>query len=331
MSSQTFLRLLRSRAPQIRSFSQSPFLQVKSSKPPAASFKYKPQPSSPPSKGTPAKSIPPALKDAAGRGTAPAANLRVQAPQPQPRAANAIKDAAASAYQKYAFKYLRDGQSLLLWKAPNHIGLFLSCVAIGGGLFFWIATVANGVFINYTAPWYAKFVILAGCAAVSAIGFAIILTPWNMVKTISIVRTAENKAMLRLQGTRFFPFQNTTVDVLPGQATIGSELTSTLANMQKICFTVPIENGAKWTAGEIPRPDTGSGLVNTWPNTKKHVKKMFNRENIAYIRFGNLNWKMDLEGCETLEGGQVLSKLVQEGAVKQDVVSTLARGLWGKV
>lgn len=57
---------------------------------------------------------------------------------------------------------------------------------------------------------------------------------------------------------------------------------------------------------------------------------MFNRDGMAYARVGSQNWKMDLEGCEMLENGQVLSKLSREGAVRTDMLSMVMRGAFGK-
>ncbi|KAM0716035.1 hypothetical protein Q7P37_008549 [Cladosporium fusiforme] len=315
MSSQTFIRLMRSRAPQIRSFAHSPFLQARSkAPPPPPSFKaqpYRAQPAPPAPKPAPANTKAPAPTNppavptqAPGRSTTAAAAVRYQASPPR----NSLQD--------YALKLLKGRDSVLLYKAPSHTGLFVACIVVGGGLFFWILTTANMVFLEFSAPWWAKIVVLAGCMS------------------ISLARTAEKQVAFRVKGSRFLPFQTKTVDIEPGKAMIDTNVTSSLDDLargQTGWLNVPMENAHKWTAGELPRPERKGGLLNAWPTAQSYVRKMFHRDSMAYVRVQNLNWKMDLEGCEMLEHGTVMNKLVKEGNVRTSLIDMVARGVWETV
>ena len=63
------------------------------------------------------------------------------------------------------------------------------------------------------------------------------------------------------------------------------------------------------------------------PSIKKQVKKMFNREGMAYIRIGGSNWKMDLGDCEILDHGMPITKLTRQGKIRADLVSMLTRSI----
>jgi hypothetical protein len=62
-----------------------------------------------------------------------------------------------------------------------------------------------------------------------------------------------------------------------------------------------------------------SSLINAWPTLRRDVGRMFMREGFAYVRIPDHgNWKMDLNGCEILEEGQVLEKVVKVDAAQVD-------------
>lgn len=308
-----FLRLLRSRTPLIRSFTRtSPF--------------FKGVPAPPKNKKSPPKIVPSRTSQASARASA------------GPAAKGVLSEVASwtklSEAEKYAESLLGRAKSVMLYTAPSHNALFISSMVVGGGLFVWAGSVANAAFMS-TTVWYAKFFILGGCLAVSAIATGIAMTPLNLVKTISIARNAEQRAVVRVQGTRFFPFlKPKTMDLVPGEALVDSDIRTSIETIQ--CYIVSLQNRHAWTehalSPDYHKATTREVLTHTWhnafPKTKLYVNKMFNRDGFAYLRAGGNNWKMNLDYCAILERGQVLMKLVKEGGVRTNAVGMIARAIW---
>ena len=333
MSSRPLLRLLHSRATQIRPFTHTtPFLAAAGSRsakrpPPVPSYTSKPkqaqklavaqnQPQPPPA-------APPAVRSEA------------------PPAAQSLKSARDSRTESYASGLLGNADELLLYKAPRNASLFASCMTTGVAIQFWAATVANDL-VQSTMPWYATSIMLAGCLISSGMASAIMLTPHHLVKSISLVRAGDGnnkEAVMRVKGTTLLPFIKPTVmDMSPGQMMVDSNVTMSLETTKQ-WFGVPLKNGKVWTEGALRRPGEPEGnaiakfnksLLNIAPAAFSHVRKMFNRDGMAYARIGGSNWKMDLEGCEILANGEVLMKLVKEGAVRTNLVSLAARTMFSK-
>lgn len=325
MSARPLLRLLHSRATQVRSFTHTtPFLASKTARrppPPVQSFASKPK--------------------HAQRVTA----IQNQPPPPPPvvrseipPAAQSLKSARDSKTESYASGLLGDADELLLYKAPRNVALFTSCMITGGAIQFWVATVASSL-ITLTVPWYAKTIMLAGCFISSGMASAIMLTPHHLVKSISLVRTAEKEAVMRINGTSFFPFIKPRVmDLVPGKMMVDSNVTMSLETTKQ-WWGVPLQNGKAWTQGGLRRPGEPEGnaiaklnksLLNISPAAFSQVRKMFNRDGMAYVRIGSSNWKMDLEGCEILENGSVLMRMVKEGAVRTNLMSMAARTMFSQ-
>ena len=199
---------------------------------------------------------------------------------------------------------------------------------------------ANGAFMDYTAPWYAKLVVLAGCLASSAIATAIVITPHRLIKSISIVRVAEKQAMLRVKGTTYLPFLKQSVyDVAPGKLIVDSDVAMTLGSGRRGWYYVPMDNARVWTDGTLKRPDEIEGnafqklnrrMLNVGPAMFSQVKKMFQRTGFLYLQVGGKNWKMDLETCEILENGEVLMKLIREARIRNDLMAIVAQKVAGK-
>ena len=314
------MRLLRSRVPQIRSFTHtSPFLAAKSPQsrplPPVPSFR------------APIKTAPTKVK-APVQSSPPPPPLQTAPPKPSQLASR------TSTPQSYAAGLLGDAESLLLYKAPRNVALFTSCAIMGGALFYWVGTVANGAFVSYTVPWWAKGVVLIGCLASSAIATAVISTPHHLVKSISIVRTAEKEVLLRVKGTRYFPFRKQAVfDLAPGELKVDSNVTMSLENGRH-WYGVPLKNAKDWTEGVLKRPDAIEGnafqrlnsrMLRVSPALFSQVRKMFNREGMAYVQINGSNWKMDLTACEILEDGEVLMKLAREAPIRTDLMGMVVQ------
>ena len=318
MSSQPLLRLLRSKATQVRSFTQTtPFLAAKPIRrpPPVSSFVSNPK--------TPQKTAPTAIS---------------KQPSLPPAVRSEYAPPTETKIQANAKRLLGNADELLLYKGPRNIALFTSSVIFGGSIFYWAATVSTGMFSNFNIPYYAKGLMLTLCAISAGLAAGVQLTPHHLVKSISLARNAEKQVVMRVKGTRFFPFLKPTVmDVVPGEMTVDSNVTTSLGGIKR-WYSVPLKNVQPWTKGTLPRPGEPENniqrfnqrMMNIGPALFSQTRKMFNREGMAYVRIGRENWKMDLEQCEILEGGSVLMDMSQEGAVRMNLMSVISRKLFAQ-
>lgn len=311
MSSQPLLRLLRSRAIQVRSFTQTtPFQAAKPTRrpPPLSSFasKSKITQKTAPTTVSTQPSLPPAVKSE----YSPPSETKIQA---------------------HATRLLGNADEMLLYKGPRNIALFTSSVIFSGSIFYWAATVSHGMFYNFNIPFYAKALMGIGCMISAGLATGIMLTPHRLVRSISLARNAENQVVMRLKGTRFFPFlKPAVVDVVPGEMVVDSNVTSSLGGIRR-WYSVPLRNSRTWTQGSLQRPgEAQNSMVNIGPAIFSQTRKMFNREGMAYVRVGRENWKMDLLQCEILEGGSVLMEMSQQGALRTNLMSILSRTMFAK-
>lgn len=196
---------------------------------------------------------------------------------------------------------------------------------------------SHDAFYTVSMHWAAKSVFAVACVFSSALASGIMLAPHHLVRSISLARNAQKEVVMRVKGTRFFPFvKPATLDVVPGEMMVDSNVVMSLRQWND----VPLKNVQAWTEGSLPRPGGESQMnliqrfnrrmVNIMPATFSQTRKMFYRDGMAYVRIGRENWKMDLEGCEILENGSVLMELVQQGAVRQDIMSVASRTIFAK-
>lgn len=56
--------------------------------------------------------------------------------------------------------------------------------------------------------------------------------------------------------------------------------------------------------------DATRSMVNIWPGIKREVKRMFMRDQMAYMRIeGSGNFKLDLQNSHMLDGGKILDRM----------------------
>jgi hypothetical protein len=226
-----------------------------------------------------------------------------------------------------------------LYKGPRNVALFTSALIFGNSIIYWVATVSHGMFYDFiNIPYYAKSIMLAGCLISAGLATGIMLTPHHLVKSISLVRNAESQVVMRVKGTRWFPWAKPAVmDVVPGEMTVDSNVTTSLGGI-KWWWSVPLKNAQSWTKGSLPRPGEPKNklerfnkrMMNIGPAIFSQTRKMFNREGMSYVRIGRENWKMDLEQCEILEGGSVLMEMSQEGTVRMNLASVISRKMFAQ-
>ena len=88
-------------------------------------------------------------------------------------------------------------------------------------------------------------------------------------------------------------------------------------------YPVPVDMAQSWTAEYFTpaprRPRSvlsrlrgfNDSLLNTWPALKQNVRRLMLREGMADVRIpGHGRVKVDLQGCEILEHGRVLERVV---------------------
>jgi hypothetical protein len=238
----------------------------------------------------------------------------------------------------HAKRLLGNADEVLLYKGPRNVALFTSAAIFSSSIFYWAATVSHGMFYNFNLPYSAKAIMLTGCLISAGLATGIMLTPHHLVRSISLARNTENQVVMRVKGTRFFPFSKPAVmDVVPGEIMVDSNVTTSLGGIKQ-WFSVPLKNVQPWTEGSLQRPGAAETnlqkfnerTMNIGPAIFSQTRKMFNREGMAYVRIGRENWKMDLERCEILEGGSVLMEMAQQGAVRMNFMSVMARTMFAK-
>ncbi len=88
-------------------------------------------------------------------------------------------------------------------------------------------------------------------------------------------------------------------------------------------FNVPADAAQPWTAAYFspsPQPPrsildrlkgANESLMHSWPALKQNVRRMILREGMADVRIPDHGrWKVDLQGCEMLDSGKVLERVV---------------------
>jgi hypothetical protein len=167
------------------------------------------------------------------------------------------------------------------------------------------------------------------------------MAPLQLVKTISLVKNAiitdragnvrkRVDVALRFELKHPLPIlQRLPFVAKKGGGVIDAELNTVymdrrVRSLQSMAFfPVPAEMAQAWTAAYFhpsPQPPRSvlsrlkgfnDSLVNSWPALKQNVRRMILREGMADVRIpGHGRWKVDLQGCEILESGKVLERVV---------------------
>lgn len=171
--------------------------------------------------------------------------------------------------------------------------------------------------------------------ATATFGTVFILAPMKLVKSITAVRqevqasgrlvSSHHNVMpwkLRIEVKRALPFAKADVMELKDSKQVVLDRSVPMMS-QDIGFTSYGVKDSEWfteqyaTAGTLERKE-GSAmkrfnrrLINIWPGVKREVKRMFLRDQMAYVRIeGNGNFKLDLQNSHMLDGGRVLDKMV---------------------
>ena len=62
--------------------------------------------------------------------------------------------------------------------------------------------------------------------------------------------------------------------------------------------------------------------MRVWPTAKLDTRRMFVRDGMAYVRIPHRgDWKLDLQGCEVVDEGRILGKVMQVEAFERSLAA----------
>lgn len=223
---------------------------------------------------------------------------------------------------------------VLLYTAPSHGMFYLTSYLAGGffilGAYMYAELVLKDPKDGSKQPWWKKTIGAVSAIAAASFGTVFILGPMGMIKSISIVaseagyasattRFTRSPRLLRIEVKRKLPFLKP--DVLETDVSnVNLDRRVPLA-LQDLNFrSISRNHSESWTAAYFKgaaEPARLGGVTaaikGAWPATRREVRRMFLRDQIAYVTVkGNGNFKLDLQGCRMLEGGQVLDRVLPE-------------------
>jgi hypothetical protein len=275
-------------------------------------------------------------------------------PPPPPKPAASPRNTLSIPDSLLRTFYQSDSIHLLLYKAPNHTSFYLNSyifgsLLLGGAIFQGLnfGDPPESVKAEGQRPKRWARVVNGTVAIMFAVfATAFFLAPTKLIKSVTLTKTAvtqANSAGKRGLGVvfemkhplpvwKFLPFMKKT-EGGEVRAEVGSVFIDRKVRARENLsfYSVPANLAEAWTAhyftASPPQRKSilsllqgfNSSLVNAWPALRRDVGRMFMREGFAYVRIPDHgNWKMDLNGCEILEEGQVLEKVVQVDAAQVD-------------
>lgn len=191
-------------------------------------------------------------------------------------------------------------------------------------------------------PWYVKLTGAVPTVALAAFATVFILAPIKLIKSVTAVRQQQQQKLqmtaatarqvawhstptpwkLRIEVKRAVPFAKSDFLDLKDLKQVSMDRSVPLAS-QNIALTSYNIEDSKWFtemyafAGTMEHERGGvfshvmRSMVNIWPGIKREVKRMFMRDQMAYMRIeGNGNFKLDLQNSHMLDGGKVLDRMV---------------------
>lgn len=238
---------------------------------------------------------------------------------------------------------------VLLYTAPRH-GIFYAASYLAGGFFILGAYTYSELVLKDPAdgskqPWWKKSIGAISALAAASFGTVFILGPMGMIKSISVVTSEAGftnatakftraPRLLRIEIKRKLPFLKP--DVLETDVSNVALDRRVPAALHDLNFhSIPRAYSESWTAdylaGAAEPARSGSitaAVKGLWPATRREVRRMFLRDQIAYVQVkgprGDSSFKLDLQGCRMLEGGQAMDRvLVEDLAMNRGVYKWL--------
>ena len=253
--------------------------------------------------------------------------------------------------------YQSDSTQLLLYKAPTHTSFYFNSYILGsalltGAIFQGLnyGDPPENLKVEGQRPKrWAQFANGTVAIMFAIFATAFFLAPTKLIKSVSLVKTpifdvtntgkgGKRGLVMDFEMKHPLPIlQRLPFVTRRGGGVVKAEVGSVFmdrevrASQNLSYFSVPAHLAQAWTehyfTAKPPQPRSilsvlrgfNSSLVNAWPTLRQDVRRMFMREGFAYVRIPEHgNWKMDLHGCEILEEGQVLEKVVRVDAGQVD-------------
>lgn len=280
----------------------------------------------------------------------PSSNAPVRPPPPSPKvsAYSHIPNPLFPATDWLSAKFPRQ-DVILLYVAPSHTAFTIASYAIGFFFIYGAVSYAQ-LFLKDPPedskrpklPYYVKLMGAWSTVLIAAFGTVFILAPTKLIKSITAVRqrpqqqlkmtaaTARQAAWystpmpwkLRIEVKRAVPFAKSALLYLKDPQQVSLDRSVPLAS-QNVALTSYNIGDSKWftekyaLTGTLEHREGGvfSGatrsMVNIWPGIKREVKRMFMRDQMAYMRIeGSGNFKLDLQNSHMLDGGKILDRMV---------------------
>ncbi|GIZ39004.1 hypothetical protein CKM354_000239700 [Cercospora kikuchii] len=259
-------------------------------------------------------------------------------PKPLPPKLTPLPKNLAPPPEDWMSTRFRNQDHVLLYAAPNHTAFFLSSLTIGtlllAGCYSYAEMVLKDPPANSERPKLPYIIKgLGGLTVVLVAAFStyFLLAPMKMIKSITAIRQPAAHHIpgripwdFRVSVKRIMPFAKAKVLEVPLQDfALDRNLPVASGNVGFISH--PIRDAEWFTAAYfMGKLETKQGsalsrfnrsLINIWPGITREVRRMFLRDHMAYVRIkGSGNFKLDVQNCHMLEGGQILHKLVKVDA-----------------
>ena len=233
-----------------------------------------------------------------------------------------------------------NGEQVLLYRAPSHTSFFIGSYLFGSAL-----VIAAVIQANLTKedkqgqpkmPWWTKFLTLVPAVFCVILATTCLVAPWKMIQTVSLVaKGGSSEVLIRFEVRPPLPlvkFGGGTIEAPLHQVYLDRNVTA----QDLRYFTIPLEDAKGFTESSLHPSkerrsfssrlgDFNRAVLNSWPALLHNTRRMLMRDGMTYVRIAERgNWKLDLQGCEMLDHGKALERVVV-------VDPNLDRSLLGKL
>ncbi|KXT00702.1 hypothetical protein AC578_8217 [Pseudocercospora eumusae] len=251
------------------------------------------------------------------KGTPPAAKFT---PRSAPSMPNALPTQSSSTPEQ-----------VLLYVSPNHGGFF-ALSFFCGFLFLLTAYTQSQLFLKDeegkpAIPWSMKALGAVPILGFTAFGTTFVLAPLKVIKSVTLVKaagasTVTRGSKLRIEIKRVLPFSKPDIlEVDPSKFLLDRHIPGSVQNIRFTNHDIKDtkEFNEYYFSGNLSKKEGSAfkrfnaGLLNSWPGLIKNAKRMFLRDQMAYVRVpGNGHFKLDLQGCHMLDRGNVLASVARK-------------------
>jgi len=222
-------------------------------------------------------------------------------------------------------------EPMLLYKSPSHGSFFALSYSMGlilfVGAYSWALFAVKDREGETTSPWYVRTMSIVPTACLVVFGSTFFFAPTKLIRSISLMAPKIGTDGVVTNGPRKLQFE--VKHMLPFFKPYKQEFETTrvfldrnVTTVQDISFhSVPLSEAQSFTSSFFadtlhskPKRSildqisaANRSMVDAWPAFSRDVRRMFLRDQMAYITVtGNGNFKMDLQGCHLLDNGRLL-------------------------